>query len=595
VALLYLGQSDHVGRAVRPEAMTTALQDALIDCDWLPYDVLENDVRIEDGELALHGERYRVLIVPPVEVIPYETLARVREFFEAGGVVVGYDFLPTSSATLGHTSEEIAELRNAIWWPPFGESHEPGLDATHIGLGGGRAYFLPAEVSPEDMLAVLADAGVPPTVEVLEGDTDGWVHALHRRKEGRDVFFVTNQNDQGDARRLTFRLRAPGVPECWDAMRGEVTSPEWRRVDAESVEVTLTLEPLESVLIVFADEERPLPPRIEPRTSPILPPRTLPVREPIQVARVPSPPAENPTLAGLDEPSLRGCNWVWYPEGDARQGVPSGTRYFRKTLALPEDARIRDATFLLTADNAFELYVCGKRAGAGDDWQRVQQLDVRSLLQPGENHLAIAATNGGSGPNPAGLIGRLEILLESGQAIGLPIDDSWIAWNSWVGSWNSCLSDRWVEATAELVAPWGAGPWGEVGSALTLPPVVADPFSGRVTLPADLDLSSVRACLELESLQPEGAARVTVNGHDAGGFVGAPYRLEVTRWLRTGENELTIEPFAPAVARIVIRSRTPPAIPPSESAAATSAGARGFAGTVTSSAAQATRRSNEER
>ena len=46
-----------------------------------------------------------MLVVPPVEVIPYATLAKVKEFFDAGGVVIGYGFLPTKSATLGHDCE----------------------------------------------------------------------------------------------------------------------------------------------------------------------------------------------------------------------------------------------------------------------------------------------------------------------------------------------------------------------------------------------------------------------------------------------------------------------------------------------------------
>src|SRR5664279_4984187 len=95
--------------------MTTALQDAVLDCDWLPYDVFERDSRVAGKELKLHGERYRVLVVPPVEVIPYPTLVKVKEFLDAGGAVVSYGFLPTKSATLGRNAKDIAELRSAIW------------------------------------------------------------------------------------------------------------------------------------------------------------------------------------------------------------------------------------------------------------------------------------------------------------------------------------------------------------------------------------------------------------------------------------------------------------------------------------------------
>ena len=42
VAFLFPGYSMHVGKALPPEDMTTALQDALFDCDWIPYEVFES-------------------------------------------------------------------------------------------------------------------------------------------------------------------------------------------------------------------------------------------------------------------------------------------------------------------------------------------------------------------------------------------------------------------------------------------------------------------------------------------------------------------------------------------------------------------------
>ena len=70
VALLFMGQSAQVGRFVPPEDMTSALQDGQFDCDWLPYEVFEERSRIAGKEVQLYGERYKVLVVPPVEVIP---------------------------------------------------------------------------------------------------------------------------------------------------------------------------------------------------------------------------------------------------------------------------------------------------------------------------------------------------------------------------------------------------------------------------------------------------------------------------------------------------------------------------------------------
>jgi hypothetical protein len=281
VAFLHLGQSFHVGEKLRPEQMTTALQDAQFDCDWLPYDAWENDARLEDNQIKLHKEEYQVLVMPAAEVIPYPTLVKARDFFEKGGVVVGYGILPSKSATLGYDSRDIAALREAIW----GQA-TPGLACCKTNAVGGRSYFLPAQPKPEDVWNVLAkDAGIHPALEVLSGNTGNWLHVLHRQKDGLDIFLVCNQNLEGAARPFTFKITAGGEPECWDPMRNEITVPVFRRIDTKSVEVDLTLEPSESVLLVFADTQRPLPRRIE--AGGIQPSRLLEV-----VRSIAAPPAQ---------------------------------------------------------------------------------------------------------------------------------------------------------------------------------------------------------------------------------------------------------------------------------------------------------------
>ena len=155
---------------MRPDAMSQALQDALYDCDWIPYEVFEQDMKANGNSLSLRDERYRILMVPPVETIPYATLLKVREFFESGGIVAGYGFLPSKSASLGHDSREVAALVEAIWGNP-----EPPLEPCRTHPAGGKAFLLPETVTPETLQTVFRDkAGIRPTLEVVDGDTANW-------------------------------------------------------------------------------------------------------------------------------------------------------------------------------------------------------------------------------------------------------------------------------------------------------------------------------------------------------------------------------------------------------------------------------------
>jgi len=64
-----------------------------------------------------------------------------------------------------------------------------------------------------------------------------------------------------------------------------------------------------------------------------------------------------------------------------------------------------------------------------------------------------------------------------------------------------------------------------------------------------------RERLEMDSLEPEAAAKVTINENAAGGFIGQPLRLDITPHLKPGRNTIAIEPFAPRGARLAVYAR----------------------------------------
>ena len=55
-----------------------------------------------------------------------------------------------------------------------------------------------------------------------------------------------------------------------------------------------------------------------------------------------------------------------------------------------------------------------------------------------------------------------------------------------------------------------------------------------------------------DGTEGENSAAVAVNGAYAGGFIGAPYRLDVTRAVKAGANVLEGKPFRLKNPRVVI-------------------------------------------
>jgi alpha-L-rhamnosidase len=161
-------------------------------------------------------------------------------------------------------------------------------------------------------------------------------------------------------------------------------------------------------------------------------------------------------------PTLDDCFWVWHPEARPGAIAPPGGRFFRKRMILPPDATWRRAVAVATADNSFELYVNGLRAFGSEQWQPPVAADVRTLLHPGENILAVRAVNGPDAPNPAGLIGKLEVVLSDGKTLDFPIDKTWKVSDKAKEGWQGLTFDDSTWPNAVELVKQGDPPWGKL-------------------------------------------------------------------------------------------------------------------------------------
>lgn len=157
--------------------------------------------------------------------------------------------------------------------------------------------------------------------------------------------------------------------------------------------------------------------------------------------------------------ALWGCSWIWYPEGDPATSAPVATRYFRRLVVVRADSPLVNATLLLTADDAYVAYINGNQAGQGQDWTIASSLDITGLLTSGTNILAIAASNLGAVPTPAGLIGQLTLNYADSQQVVLQTDASWSSANLFQAGWNEPGFDDSSWTNALEMGPFGMDPW----------------------------------------------------------------------------------------------------------------------------------------
>ena len=91
--------------------------------------------------------------------------------------------------------------------------------------------------------------------------------------------------------------------------------------------------------------------------------------------------------------SISESAWIWYPEGNPAQSAPPATRYFQRIIHVDAKKALKSATAALSADNAFTLWINGKKVSEGDNFHVTFKTSIESFLRPGANVIAVAVVN----------------------------------------------------------------------------------------------------------------------------------------------------------------------------------------------------------
>ena len=256
------GISYHVGKTVRPEMFTFAIQEAQLDCDWMDYDsivaaIIEKKPRTgrPSFRTASGKEHYDILTLPATECVPFAVLEKALAFAKSGGVVVGYGIRPCNTPTRGKTVEDARRIVDAIFAQPTALFIDGEPDGAKLRAALARNY--PGECRP---LAV-REIDFPD----LTAEDARMLEVAEYEKDGNAVFFITNQ-DCNRRRDLSVRSRWPAADaELWDPMQGTIERPP-----VENGLVNISLEPSQSVFLVWPKtQSEQLPCRIDYPDGPV--------------------------------------------------------------------------------------------------------------------------------------------------------------------------------------------------------------------------------------------------------------------------------------------------------------------------------------
>ena len=532
------GLSAHVGKTIRPEMFAFAIQDAQLDSDWMLYDALEsakigrNPRTLRPALRTTNGkEWYDILTLPATEFVPYAVLEKALAFAKVGGVVVGYGIKPCNTPTRGKTSNDVKRVVDEIFAQP-------------------TALFLEGEPDGATLRAALAKNYLgekrPLAVRAFDfpglSAADGRMLAVnHYVKDGAQTLFIANQ-DFKRGRDLSVYTKWPAdkVVLLWDPMQGTVEKPA-----VENGLVKLALEPSQAVFLVWPCGGRgatALPGSDGRARAPRAPfPRVdMPNGEVIAatVKETVTPVAVEGSKDGAIASAhpfgpLAYAQWIWHPVNPQAQG--------KVTFSSSIDVAAADeAEIVFSCDNAASIRVNGKEVAKQDvgnnynGWRTPTK--AKFPLKPGRNEITVLADN--ALPGDAGFVCSIR------WSYGMLLSNA--------DSWKVCR-DGESAVKPRNICSYGRGVWGRLGTAYKF---TSSPFAESVATELAFTLPALkpgeRVYLACDDVEGEKSAAVTVNGAYAGGFIGAPYRLDITKSVKAGANTLEAKPFRLKNPRIMV-------------------------------------------
>jgi hypothetical protein len=495
--LFFGGEASPGGNVFRQDLKAKGYDYDAVGTDLMPA------LSVKDGLISTRsGGTYRVLVLPESTWMTPALARKVRDLVEAGAVVIGPK--PQKSPSLSDypaCDAEVAKIADEVWGTTPGEH----------AFGKGRIFWS----SPvEDVLASL---GVKPDFAALGSEAKPAY--IHRAADAANIYFVSNQKRSPESMDCAFRVTGR-LPELWDAETGSIQpAPIWRVEDGRTI-VTLDFEQTGSIFVVFR-----------------------------QVAAAPSDPIIKMTRHG-NIPVAQHT-----PKLEIRQAIygnfskPDGTKV-DVTAKLNE--KVKDGMLQMSAFND----LAGDLAPTPTTPKVVNELHVEyavdGVVQSAEfrdGHELLLPEDVQSLSPPAP-----RLLLEDGQLRLIAANAGRYTFTTASGAEKTATIESLpepVEVTGswELTFPAGRGaPPRATFDRLMSWPEHADAgikyFSGTATYRKTIAIPAASMgkdrTLQLDLGNVKEIAEVRLNGQDLGILWKSPFRVDITRAAKAGDNELEV-------------------------------------------------------
>jgi hypothetical protein len=202
--------------------------------DYINAEVIMNRMTVKDGRLVLpDGMNYGLMVLPPLETMRPELLAKLEQLVSEGGKIYGQ--APKASPSLQNypqSDEKVNALASKLW----------AGDAKIKTYGKG---------------AVIVDIPLQEALNTFDINKDVVVSDdvlwTHREMDGMEIYFLTNQSGKDIEVNPSFRVKGL-KPQLWDAVTGEIKELSEYMVADGRTSIPLKMEVDRSWFVVFSND-----------------------------------------------------------------------------------------------------------------------------------------------------------------------------------------------------------------------------------------------------------------------------------------------------------------------------------------------------
>jgi alpha-L-rhamnosidase len=338
-----------MNRLVTP-ALMSAILSAGYNIDFIDADAID--------KLGIH---YPVLLIPPTDRMPLETLRKIQQYVGAGGKAISIGRSPTLDAN-GQSVPEIASLAHELF---------DASTSTFVG--------------DESALGEALHKAVAPDFQLQSGNDD--IGFIRRKLPTADIYFVANTSNHSVSTQASFAT-IHHYAQRWNADTGDAVGM------ASPTAIALQLAAYESAIFIFSDQTS----RAPTPHSPAAPIADLSIDWKVTFTATNQALSEHTLTDWTSDPATRFYSGEAVYERDLTLSkVPLGKTFLEADGGTPlkepaghtgpgmrawYDPPVREAAI---------VFINGRRVGSL--WHPPYKLDVTGFLKQGQNRLVIKVYN----------------------------------------------------------------------------------------------------------------------------------------------------------------------------------------------------------